>query len=71
VSLVNSGRCSGALIQQFKQKLEPFLAGQLFVKRAISFFSLGETPNFLTALFTSLNYKLGSDSFWANLIETR
>jgi hypothetical protein len=34
------------MIQQFKQKLQPFVAGQLFVKRAISFFSLGETPKF-------------------------
>jgi len=59
------------MIQQFKQKLQPFVAGQLFVKRAISFFSLGETPKFPYRFVHLLNYKLGSDSFWANLIETR
>jgi hypothetical protein len=34
------------MVQQFNQNLQPFIAGQLFVKLAIGFFSLGETAKF-------------------------
>jgi hypothetical protein len=30
------------MVQELKQQLQPFVAGQLFVKLAISFFGLGE-----------------------------
>jgi hypothetical protein len=30
------------MVQELKQQLQPFVAGQLFIKLAISFFGLGE-----------------------------
>src|SRR5439155_1128301 len=34
------------MVQELKQQLQPFVAGQLFVKLAISFFGLGEIAKF-------------------------
>jgi hypothetical protein len=34
------------MVQELKQQLQAFVAGQLFVKLAISSFGLGEIPKF-------------------------
>jgi hypothetical protein len=58
------------MVQELKQQLQPFVAGQLFIKLAISFFGLGEIAKFPYGFVHSVNYKLGSDSFRANLTGT-
>jgi hypothetical protein len=52
------------MVQQFNQNSQPFIARQLFVNLTISLFRLGRK------LFTELNYKLGSNSFRVNLMQT-
>jgi hypothetical protein len=46
------------MVQQFKQKLQPFVARQLFVELAISFFSVSETPKSFCRLFHDDNINL-------------
>jgi hypothetical protein len=56
------------MFEKVEQNLQPFVARQVFIKIAISFFSLSEIAKFTYRLIHDLNYTLGSNCFRANLI---
>jgi hypothetical protein len=56
------------MFEKVEQNLQSFVARQVFIKIAISFFSLSETAKFTYRLIHDLNYTLGSNRFRANLI---
>jgi hypothetical protein len=59
------------MIEELHQNLQTLVASQFFVKIAVRFLGLGKTAKFLYPLFHAGKYKLGGDSFRANLMETR